>query len=111
METVTLYTPNDLEPGYLSPDGAVWLYSGADDLSPCDICGYALDAGYVCLDGGDFVCASHVVIVPPMIGNALAAEHAEGIDLHNRLVGMRCTVGTGLVDSFAAVQVPGKYLG
>jgi hypothetical protein len=111
METVTLYRPNDLHSEFVSPDGAVWSWSTADEYYPCDVCGDQIERGYVCLDGGDWACACHVTIVPDWLGWILRDEFNETISFRNRIVAMRCTVGAGLIDSGLATQDPNRYLG
>jgi hypothetical protein len=117
METVTLYRPNDLHSEWLSPSSAVWVEyvrdAFADEDNPCDICGSTIEAGYLCLDGGDMVCIDHVEIVPAWIGDKLAAEYAETIAAQNAMVGMRTHIGAAVLEVFArgSQHMPARYLG
>lgn len=118
-ETVTLYSPNDLHSEYLDAGGAAWTsYDASSDDEPltCEVCESAgltdkTWQGFLCLDGGDTICADHVEIVPAWLGLALAAEFTETISLHNRIVSMRCEIGLGVIGSFNARHKPGKFLG
>jgi hypothetical protein len=116
METVTLYRPNDLFSEYLTASGAVFGqmlgHSNPDNPIHCDICGAVTGVfDWLCMDGGEEVCNSHVEIVPAWLGYELRDEYDESIAAKNRLVAMRVTVGTALVESGLAVQDPNRYLG
>ena len=116
METVTLYRPNDLHSGFISPDGAYWVSFVPDSLageeSNCDICADNVEAGYLCMDGGDCVCIDHVTIVPALIGERLAVEHSESIATQNAMVGMRTIIGAAVLEVFTGSQhMPARYLG
>lgn len=97
---------------YNDPSGAAWVISPVtDEAIPCDFCGSEIEAGYLCLDGSEWVCDRCAEIIPAWLGHKLAAERAEGIGLQNRLVGVRCIVGQGLCGAFRAEHMPGKFLG
>lgn len=49
----------------IDPQGNQWTefevdYSAEQETGICQICGAELEAGWLCLDGGDEVCPKHV---------------------------------------------------
>jgi len=95
--------------------GATWTEFECDSLAledstECAICSQVISFGWLCLDGAETVCASHVEIVPAWLVDMFAAEIGEAIASHNRLASARVTIGRALCE-IGARHKTGNYLG
>jgi len=53
----------------IDPQGNQWVefevdYFAEQETGICEICGAELESGWLCLDGGDEVCDSHILFHP-----------------------------------------------
>ena len=107
--------PFHCAPSGIDPYGAFWVPFETDsfadqDTAECAICEAEIESGYLCMDGGEEVCAEHVTVVPQWNRDILAQDFKDYIESQNRIVAVRSEIGRALID-MRSQHMPHKFLG